>query len=71
MYRLVLEGELSDRVAATFGGLTLTREAGHTILAGELRDQAELQGLLQQLSELGVELLEVTTPPGAPESPAA
>jgi hypothetical protein len=57
----VLDGELSDRVAAAFHGMTLTREAGHTVLAGEIRDQAELQGLLQQVSELGVELLEVTT----------
>lgn len=60
-YRLVVEGELSDTMEVAFGGMTLTREAGRTTLAGSVRDQAELQGLLQRVSDLGLTLLEVTT----------
>jgi hypothetical protein len=40
--------------------MTLTREEGRTVLAGPVRDQAELQGLLQHVSALGLTLLEAT-----------
>jgi hypothetical protein len=59
-YRLVVEGELSDTIGVAFEGMTLTREEGRTILAGPVRDQSELQGLLQQVSALGLTLLEAT-----------
>lgn len=60
-YRLVVEGELSDRLAAAFEGMTLTRVHGNTELQGPVRDQAELQGLLQRVSDLGLTLLTATT----------
>ena len=44
-----------------FEGMTLTRADGTTVLTGPVRDQAELQGLLQRVSDLGLTLLEVTT----------
>ena len=39
--------------------MTLTRAGGTTTLSGYVRDQAELQGLLQRVSDLGLTLLEV------------
>jgi hypothetical protein len=57
-YRLVLEGELSDDMGVLFEGMSLTREDGTTVLAGPVRDQTELQGLLQRLAALGLTLLE-------------
>ena len=42
-----------------FEGMTLTRADGTTVLTGPVRDQAELQGLLQRVSDLGLTLLEV------------
>jgi hypothetical protein len=59
-YRLTVEGELSDRAARAFEGMTLTREGGKTVLVGRVRDQAELQGLLQRVSDLGMTLLGAT-----------
>lgn len=59
-YRVVVEAELSDSMGAAFDGMTLTREAGNTVLTGPVRDQAELQGLLQRVSDLGLTLLGVT-----------
>ena len=56
-YRLTVEGELSDRMRSAFAGMTLTRERGNTVFTGPVRDQAELQGLLQRVSELGLTLL--------------
>lgn len=59
-YQLTVEGELSDQVAVAFADMTLTRVAGYTILVGPVRDQAELQGLLQRVSDLGLTLLSAT-----------
>jgi hypothetical protein len=59
-YRLVVEGELSDDMEVTFEGMTLTREEGRTALSGPVRDQTELQGLLQHVTALGLTLLEAT-----------
>jgi hypothetical protein len=59
-YRLVVEGELSDEMEGVLEGMTLTRTEGKTVLAGPIRDQAELQGLLQHVSALGLTLLEAT-----------
>jgi hypothetical protein len=56
-YRLIVKGELSDRVEAAFEGMTLTRDEGNTSLEGFVRDQAELQGLLRRVSDFGLTLL--------------
>jgi hypothetical protein len=60
-YTLVVEGELSDQLGRTFTGMTLTRKEGQTLLVGQVRDQAELQGLLQRISNLGLTLLSAST----------
>jgi hypothetical protein len=57
-YRLIVEGELSDRIA--FEGMTVTHQNGNTVLTGPVRDQSELQGLLGRVSALGLTLLAVT-----------
>ena len=71
-YRLIVEGELSDDLALAFPGMALTRADGSTALTGTVRDQAELQGLLQRTSDLGLTLLEakaIDDSPGPPASP--
>jgi hypothetical protein len=37
--------------------MTLEHEKGKTVLTGLVRDQAQLQGLLQRVSDLGLTLL--------------
>ena len=59
-YRLVVEGELSDRMQPAFKGMHLTRGDGTTTLTGTIRDQAELQGVLQRIADLGLTLLDLT-----------
>ena len=66
-YRLIVEGELSDALGPAFHGMALTRAAGNTALTGTVRDQAELQGHLRRVSDLGLTLLEakaIDTRPG-------
>ena len=50
---IVVSGELGDRFVGAFGGLALAREGGTTRLAGVLIDQAELNGVLNQLVDCG------------------
>jgi hypothetical protein len=69
-YRLVVEGELDDHLEPAFHGMTLTRAAGNTALTGIVRDQAELQGLLQRVSNFGLTLLEAKAIDNRPEEPA-
>jgi hypothetical protein len=57
-YRLTVRGELSDKFALVFDGMTLSRVEGNTALTGRVRDQAEFQGLLRRISDFGLILLE-------------
>jgi hypothetical protein len=59
-YQLTVAGELSDDAADAFEGMTLTREKGNTLLVGRMRDQSQLQGMLQRVSDLGLTLLSAT-----------
>jgi hypothetical protein len=59
-YRLTVEGELTDDSALAFDGMTVRRGDGMTVLIGPVRDQSELQGILQRLSDMGLTLLSAT-----------
>ena len=67
-WRLTVEGELSDSAGQAFAGLALTHERGNTVMAGRVRDQAELHGHLRRVSDLGLTLLNATVvdDPGQP-----
>jgi hypothetical protein len=54
---IVVSGELGDRFVGAFADLGLTRQAGTTRLSGVLTDQAELNGVLRQLMDLGLEII--------------
>jgi len=59
-YRITVEGEISDPLGAAFRGMTVRRRQGTSELVGWVRDQSELQGLLQRVSDFGMTLLSVT-----------
>ena len=59
-YELRVQGVLDPRWSAWFEGLRVTSEqAGQTILAGPVADQAALHGLLAKVRDLGLPLLSV------------
>jgi hypothetical protein len=58
-YRIVVRGELSDRFCSAFEGMELRRSDGTTVITGEIRDQSQLQGLLERTAQLGLELVSV------------
>jgi hypothetical protein len=63
---IVVSGELGDAFSGAFGGLELSREDGRTRLCGTLADQAEFEGALRHLFDLGLEIESIVTHPGEP-----
>ena len=58
-YEITVRGRLSDTLVAAFDGLSASRRAQHTVLRGELADQAALYGVLGRIESLGLELVDV------------
>jgi hypothetical protein len=60
-YRITVQGELGPAFARNFDGMTLQSANGATVIVGDIVDQAQLQGLLSRLGDLGLVLLEVSS----------
>jgi len=60
---ILISGELDQRFAAAFEGMSLTTGGGMTTLAGSLTDQSQLQGVLRQLFDLGLDVVSFTSTP--------
>jgi hypothetical protein len=58
-YRIVLRGRLSERFESAFEGMVLEAGPNQTVLVGEIRDQAQLYGLLDRLRDFGIDLVAV------------
>ena len=63
-YRIVLRGRLSESFESAFDGMTLEHGPNRTVLTGDVRDQAQLYGLIDRLQEFGIELLAVESADG-------
>ena len=60
-YQIRVRGELNQRWAVWFDGLTISHDAdGETTLTGPVVDQAALYGLISRARDLGLTLLAVT-----------
>jgi hypothetical protein len=66
-YQITVKEYLEESWSAWFDGLTITHSTdGTTILAGPVRDQTALHGLLAKLRDLGLTLVAIS-----PDLPAA
>ena len=60
LYEIRIEGHLGHEWTDWFDGMTITlEEHGHTLLRGEIADQAALHGVLRRIRDLGAPLLSV------------
>jgi hypothetical protein len=60
LYEIRLKGQLGEKWADRFEGMTITLEDnGDTLLTGLLVDQAALHGLLKRIRDLGMPLLSI------------
>lgn len=59
-YEIRVRGQLDSHWITWFEGMTLTSlENGETLIAGPIRDQAALHGILAKIRDLGLQLLSV------------
>ena len=59
IYKICVQGRLTERLAAALEGRTLHAGAANTVFTGEVKDQSQLYGLLDRLQDLGLELISV------------
>ncbi len=59
-YRLVVKGELGPRYASAFEEMTISTHDGITEMTGEIIDPAHLNGLLERIAGLGLEVRSLT-----------
>ena len=58
-YKIVVEGVLGPRYATAFGTMRLAACEGNTEIVGLVQDDADLQGLLDTVTALGLSLISV------------
>ena len=58
-YRITVKGAVDEQWSAWFDGLQVSRAGEDTTLAGSVRDQAALHGLLARVRDLGLTLIAV------------
>jgi hypothetical protein len=63
-YEIRVRGRVTSTLLARFEGLTATVEPVETVLHGPVEDQAALHGVIDLVSALGLELVEVRRLPG-------
>lgn len=62
-YRISVRGRLTERLGSAFEGMGLEPGQGQTFLVGEIRDQSHLYGVLDQVRNLGLDLVSVEVVP--------
>jgi hypothetical protein len=65
-YEFRIKGRLSDTLCGEFEDFNAAVQPAETVMRGEVRDQAELHGLMDRIQSLGLELLEVRRVPKRP-----
>jgi hypothetical protein len=58
-YEVVVRGHFTPTLRSAFVGYEITTRDGDTVLRGEIPDHAALQGLLDRILRLGLELVEL------------
>jgi hypothetical protein len=68
--KIIVQGEIGEHLANAFPEFTLRRASGRTEFSGTVTDHAQLQHVLDQLFELGMMIVSLTTGKEAGPSPS-
>jgi hypothetical protein len=70
-YEIRVKGRMSDTLTGVFEDFTTAMRPAETVMRGDIRDQAELHGMLERIQALGLELIEIRRlPEGADSTPS-
>ena len=64
-YRIVFRGTIPQPLVGPLEGMSIEVVGDESLLVGEIVDQAQLQGVISWLSDLGIEIVSIN-PLGAP-----
>jgi hypothetical protein len=59
--KIIVQGEIGEHLANAFPEFTLRRASGRTEFSGTVADHAQLQHVLDQLFDLGMMIVSLTT----------
>ncbi len=59
LYAIRFAGSFAHYLSAAFEGMSVERQGELTVVSGVVVDQAHLQGLIHQLTVLGLDLVDV------------
>jgi hypothetical protein len=62
-YEIRVRGPIGPTIMQAFTSLAVRRSGRDTLLSGSLPDQSALYGVIHQLEDLGLQLLEIRRPP--------
>jgi hypothetical protein len=65
MCGICIRGCVTERLGSALEGMCLEAGATETVFTGEIRDQSQLYGLLDRVSDLDLELVSVQPQPAA------
>ena len=68
-YEIHVRGPLGPTMMQAFPTLTASRSGQDTVLNGTLPDRSALYGVIHELEALGLELLEIRSPPAGDAGP--
>ena len=57
--RFIVQGHLDTRWKNWFEGMVISYEGKNTILSGDIKDEAHLHGILNQIRDLNLKLISV------------
>jgi hypothetical protein len=69
-YEIRISGRLGEGLVQSFGDFDAEVEPAVTVLRGSIRDQSDLHALLEQIQDLGLELVAVQRVDRAHDPPA-
>ncbi len=58
-FEITFRGTAGPLITGAFEEYRLSSSRGHTTVSGPLRDQADLQGVLERIFSLGLEVVDV------------
>jgi len=56
-----IKGQIDKNWSDSLGGLSINYQQTETVLTGSVRDQSALYGLLLRLSDMGIQLISLTS----------
>jgi len=57
--KILIQGHLDKQWKKSFEGMKISYEEGNTILAGNIKDEAHLHGILNLIRDLNIKLISV------------